>query len=417
MVNFNAPISWKKSPGFDDLELLDDLQGNILKGHGRKHVRLLFLQFTGQNQGRALVRRLAPFVTSAFKQLQDADTLRRTGREGPPFVSLMLSPWGYQALGRGLPPSNSFAAGMKGQAAALGDNPNTWERPYAANNVDAVLLIAAGNDTADAGFVTSLEASYRLLVGNDANVVASERGRVLESGGRSVEPFGYADGLSQPLMLQEDVDALGPRPASNWNPAFPISNALVRCPTGGPAGHGSFFVFRKLEQDVGRFERSRSVVAALLATSREEIGARIVGRTLDGTPRTTSVTPREFDRPSNDFTYAADGAGARCPVNAHVRLANPRVPNGLAPGVARPQNFARRGIPYAYPDTPPAPGGYHGPAEEQTTGLLFMAYNSDLAVQFEAVQAALAPDLLNQFVTVRGGEYFFAPSISGLHNI
>jgi len=416
MVNFNAPISWKHSPGFDDLELLDDLQGNILKGHGRKHVRLLFLQFAGQNQGRALVRRLAPFVTSAFEQLQDADTLKRTKREGPPFVSLMLSPWGYQALGRALPPSNSFAAGMKGQAAALGDNPNTWDPPYVANNVDAVLLIAVGNDTADAGFVTSLEASYRLLIGGDASVVAAERGRVLERGAVSVEPFGYADGLSQPLMLQEDVDAFGSRPASNWNPAFPISNALVRCPTGGPAAHGSFFVFRKLEQDVDRFDKSTTMAAALLATSREEIGARIVGRALDGTPRTTSVTPRGYDRPSNDFSYAAD-AGVRCPVNAHVRLANPRALNGLAQGVARPQNFVRRGMPYAEPDTPPGPGGYQGPAAKQKAGLLFMAYNSDLAVQFEAVQAALAPDLLNQFVTVRGGEYFFAPSISGLHNV
>ena len=40
-IDLTVPLEWKKA----DREVLKDLQGNILKGHGREHTINLFLQF------------------------------------------------------------------------------------------------------------------------------------------------------------------------------------------------------------------------------------------------------------------------------------------------------------------------------------------------------------------------------------
>jgi hypothetical protein len=46
-VNLNAPLSWKAAAGHD-ATMLDELQPNILKGHVRDHLSVLFLHFTDQ---------------------------------------------------------------------------------------------------------------------------------------------------------------------------------------------------------------------------------------------------------------------------------------------------------------------------------------------------------------------------------
>lgn len=50
-LNMNQPLSWKKALEARDndsaaeLAMLHDLQGNILKSHGREHTANLFLAF------------------------------------------------------------------------------------------------------------------------------------------------------------------------------------------------------------------------------------------------------------------------------------------------------------------------------------------------------------------------------------
>ena len=43
-ITLNKPLEWKKA-NTDEQKMLDDLQGNILKGHGRNFTYNLFLQF------------------------------------------------------------------------------------------------------------------------------------------------------------------------------------------------------------------------------------------------------------------------------------------------------------------------------------------------------------------------------------
>ena len=105
----------------------------------------------------------------------------------------------------------------------------------------------------------------------------------------------------------------------------------------------------------------------------------------------------------NDFSYALDRDGTRCPLTAHTRIVNPRTAE------ARPRMIARRGMPFRSAD--------HG----GEVGLLFIAYMADIERQFEWLQAQVnaAGDRIagqrdgrGEFVTVRGGQYFFVPPCS-----
>jgi hypothetical protein len=122
--------------------LLDDLQGNILKPHGRDHVILIFftIERGKARVARAWIRALAAeHVTSAHRQLCEADDYRekkaahKRRAPGKPFCTFLLSAAGYLALGRDLrPPSDSkFRAGMKRSRARLRDPaPSVWQEHY-----------------------------------------------------------------------------------------------------------------------------------------------------------------------------------------------------------------------------------------------------------------------------------------------
>src|SRR5262249_20727275 len=101
--------------------------------------------------------------------------------------------------------------------------------------------------------------------------------------------------------------------------------------------YGSFFVFRKLEQNVRGFRSALADLTRVLGPGSdvERAGAMAVGRFRDGTPivPTTAPTP---GAELNNFTYAADdSSGKVCPFHAHIRKTNPRgdSPLGL-PGEA-----------------------------------------------------------------------------------
>ena len=78
--------------------------------------------------------------------------------------------------------------------------------------------------------------------------------------GDGIEHFGYVDGRSQPLFLKDEVDK---EPREHWDPAFPLSNVLVADPLAAdPDRHfGSYFVFRKLEQNVRAFKEIEQELA------------------------------------------------------------------------------------------------------------------------------------------------------------
>jgi deferrochelatase/peroxidase EfeB len=326
-IHLTKPLAWKKADS-DELTLLQALQGNILKGHGRESTADIFFKFgPAAKDSKRMLRDLANFhVVSAHRQLLDAEKFKASKKcdGGGPFVHLALSFTGYQALGlaASAPTDTDFRGGMKAadSISALADPAVTaWETPFQS---DIHGMVLAADETE--GKTAALAAKVKELI-EDAGgtIVHVQHGRALKNArGDGIENFGYVDGRSQPLMLQEDIDAeTSATGSSRWDPGFPLKLALVDDPgVTDTFSFGSFFVFRKLEQDVRGFKTREQEIADVLeleGEDRELAGAMIVGRFEDGTPVTLSKDARDDD-PPNNFNYDGD-AGTRCPFHGHIR--------------------------------------------------------------------------------------------------
>ncbi|MEV0820776.1 Dyp-type peroxidase [Nonomuraea rubra] len=452
-LNNERPLAWDSATlDADTKAMLDNLQPNILRAHVREHLSVLFVRFNDVAEGRAFLRWVASTkMKSARKHMQEVRDFAAGRGRGTPYVGIGISKAGYRDLGHSVEDVRKFGDpvfrdGMKRRIAEVNDPPvEEWDRAYQ-REIHAVILIG----DAEAEPVERLREEILGELPESARLLGEERGQGMRNpAGDGIEHFGYVDGRSQPLFLKDEVDK---EPKKHWDPAFPLGNVLVPDPFApNPARHhGSYLVFRKLEQNVRAFkeiERDLADNLGLSGVDRDRAGAMLVGRFKDGTPVT--LKPKPGGGPVvNDFTFDGDD-GSKCPFSGHVRKTNPR-------SFGREVLMARRGQTYGertddpWDDSPPE----NRPSAE--VGLLFMAFNSSLLGQFEFTQQSWAnnpdfevqatghdpvigqgdrdikvafpkawgkPELsapqaqVAQTVTMKGGEYFFAPSLAYLRNL
>ena len=461
-LNDTVPLAWKNATG-DNETMLQNLQPNILKGHVRDRLHILVLQFTDSDEGKAEARGfltgLLPLMKSAKTALEEADAFNRNGTPGTPYVGVGLTHAGYNRLGLNgdVLIDAAFQRGMQASETVTKlSDPDTvqWE-PGFQQEIHAVVLVGdADSPPADARL-----AEVEALLTGTITVLAKETGQSQrDAAGRGIEQFGYVDGRSVPLFLAEDLQAEDDTTdgTSVWNPLLPLGRVLVADPAApDPAtDFGSYFVLRKLEQNARAFKAAEEELADALKldnSDRARAGAMLVGRFRDGTPLTLQAEAGAGNPVMNNFTYASDGAAHKCPFQAHIRKANPRGSGrfGSLEG-EKLHLMARRGQTYGERT--------EGDLPESGVGLLFMAFNSEIENQFEFVQEnwadnpgfpghgdapqpGLDPVIGQgdrppqtwpqswaggetqevpapvQAVTMKGGEYFFMPSLSFLRNL
>ena len=106
-----------------------------------------------------------------------------------------------------------------------------------------------------------------------------------------------------------------------------------------------------------------------------------------------SGAPLGKDREGDDPGYAEDPAGQGVPLDAHIRMANPRTPETAGSRILRRGfNFSR---------------GFDA-AGRLDQGLAFVSYQRSLANGFLAVQARLKGEPLEEYILPVGGGFFFA---------
>jgi Dyp-type peroxidase family len=468
----NAPLCWEQANA-DEIEMLNDLQGNILKGHGRNHTQNLFFTLDPQHtdQGKGFLNVLAGYIKSARQQLIDARDYRNSKQDAGVFLSVLLSAAGYRALGitgDKIPSDAAFQGGLKQSQGALNDpTSDKWDSTFQ-YEIHGMILIGGSDQTQVGNAVSKIQQQKPPSV----KIIGTEQGLAMRnSNGDGIEHFGYVDGRSQPLLLQEDIEKEKKNGGiDKWDPSFPLSQVLVPCPGGASSrnSYGSYFVFRKLEQNVKGFKETEEKISEdLQKIAKEQLnppiinnpelaGAMIVGRFEDGTPvvehKDDEITPVP-----NNFNFSNDTEGLKCPFHSHIRKTNPRGESGRDD--ERSHIMARRGITYGTRDAELDEKGNIIELKDKPVGgvgLLFMAYQSDIGNQFEFTQSLWAnnPDFVKSgtgidpvigqqnsgsfpplqqsvawnnarkepidfhgFVTMKGGEYFFAPCISFFKNL
>jgi Dyp-type peroxidase family len=453
---------------------LERLQANILRGHGRNHARYVFGRFTtpGLPANRAALRSQVASVTSAWRQLEEERRYTADRTPGNTVCNLFLSADGYRQLGfqdsdiRQFAPEgpsrwaqSNFFEGMKQGAADLHDPSSADWQPEFQGRTDFLLLFA---DDDTARLDSALNAATAQLAGVASHWV--EAGAALRTATEDgYEHFGYLDGRSQPVFLQEHMRD---EPAiSRWNPVEPLNLVLVR--DGGVPGDadacGSFFVFRKLEQNVQGFVRDEQALAQALNMSPDLAGALMIGRFRDGTPVVLHDQPGAAPG-FNDFAFDNSGT-SRCPFHAHIRKSNPRGDQEVRAqnrdrGHERVNRIARRAIPYGASNVRVTADSDPRQLPDQGVGLLFGCFQAHIARQFAHIQkvwafdeahpeanagkdpllAAVDPSTpgqppatfswpsayrspntirasVRQHVKLMGGEYFFAPSLPFLRSL
>lgn len=436
-------------------------QANILKSHGRAHVLLLLLQFTDAARAAQVLAELE--LTSAWEQWQQT---QRSKNNNETVLNCYLTYKGYAALQlEQLVPANqkAFRVGMAGRSTSgkpiLHDQPERWETAYQ-QEIHAMIAIANRSEEQVGLKVNELLARF----GDAIHVVAQQDGRKqTNEHGQAIEHFGYADGLSQPLFWDKDFDKLT---TAHWNPEATLDLVLV--PDFGIEQSdcfGSYLVYRKLEQNVKAFKTAEKALAKDLhftGEAAEIAGALAVGRFENGLPvvKIGAVPSFEDASSDNDFTYAPDPEGKRCPFHAHIRKTNPRGDNqrmfGIDEAAEKSHRIVRRGITYGEQDFS---NEELDKFPEDGVGLLFLCFQSSIENQFEFIQqhwannndfpqpftgidpiigqgenrkfdnnkaieqkwpkaeGGTASNDMADFVTVKGGEYFFAPSLPFFQNL
>jgi deferrochelatase/peroxidase EfeB len=394
---------------------LADIQGNILRGYKKDHVRHLVLTITDPQAARRWLLDATSGETAGTPQV----TTEKSYSEKPPTcLNVGLTHAGLETLGvaakhlRTFP--HEFVDGMASRALKLGDTGPSDPRHWKAEWQDPSKVHVVVSVHADSPGQRDRTAKEVLDAGDGA---AFDKRAKLDGDafpGGQVH-FGYRDNIAQPHFagIRDPIDRPDQQPLVEVGAVLlghqtPVEDVRWEVPQPKRLGfNGSFNAFRVLEQQVGEFEDFLSQSAALIKDNgmanmvlppdvektwvpptsrfeamRELVAAKILGRWRTGVPLALSPyspTPVCLGK-LNDFDYANDPDGLCCPVGSHIRRCNPRSSRIVQRNTNHSRRIVRRGMPYGPPYDPDHPD------DGKERGLLGVFICASLIAQFEAIQ-------------------------------
>ena len=429
---------------------LDEIQATVLRYRPEPYYGThVMLHVDDGRAGRELLRNLAPHVDSAAEWWQ----------AGEPWIAVAITYSGLVALG--VPEESlqsfpeAFRVGMAARADQLldhGDNdPSHWQPEFREGLIH--IGVSVFSDSEETWHQT-MELARRHYDGRRGLTVLSAEDFGAQPG--DLNPLGYKDSIGQPAIQGSGVE-----PLPGQGPAIKAGELILGYP--GEAGvplpspqpdvlgrNGTYVGLRKYQTRVGTFNRFLQAHARS-DEERELLAAKLVGRWRSGAPLTLAP---DHDDPelgadplrNNDFTYAADPDGQQVPLGCHMRRMNPRDSAMQLLVDVNIHRIIRRSTTYGAPYDPDAVS----PQDDETPrGLHFIFISAKAMATMEFLQqewinngnfmslgderdpnVGLQEDGavftipntpvrrrihgIETFNVLRGGEYFFLPSLSAL---
>jgi len=428
---------------------MEDIQGNVIPGFNKDHVRLLFLRIDNLAAAKQWIKQIFKSIATA-KEVWDFNQLFKLTEERRGFEGAVKSTWiniafSYRGLSQLVPADvDQFDDEAFRHSAKRADA--DWIIGGKDSEPDILLIIEA-DDAREAAVAAQRVRDDIKAPGPAAggvHVIFEQCGGARDGDMRGREHFGWRDGVSQPgirgWLSEKRVELFTPRNLANRNQGLPgqdvlwpgefifgyegqdRTNAIAPGPDslkpdGKPvapqwAENGSYLVLRRLRQDVGGFHRFLRDKGHDLHVEPEALGARLVGRWQSGAPVIRAPEHDDLDLAkkcnNNHFEYGPpekgeppvprDPLGVRCPFSAHIRKAYPR-DEVLAAGDPDPYRDPRPERTLNEADTQThrllRRGIPYGRSSNSTPdkpeddavdrGLLFMAYMTSITDQFEFV--------------------------------
>jgi Dyp-type peroxidase family len=376
-----------------------------------------------------------------------------------PWLAVGISYAGLQALG--VPPDSlqsfpeAFREGMAARARQLRDvdinDPKNWDQPYGKGEVH-IGVSAFSDSEEDRSRIIGI--AREQLEGLSVSILA-----IQEFGAQpgDLNPLGYKDGIDQPAIEGSGVYPLPgqgePIKAGEFIFGYPGESGFpLPMPQPEILGrNGTFVGFRKYQSRVGAFNRFLQAHAKTEA-ERELLAAKLVGRWRSGAPLVLAPDVDNLSlgadpQRNNNFNYANDPRGRQAPFGCHIRRMNPRDTKLTRLTDVKIHRLIRRGTTYGPPYDPNA---LSEADDEVPRGAYFLFISAKAMATIEFLQQEWINDgnfigigderdpIIGQqeeggtftipkdpvrrlvrgietFNTLRGGEYFFMPSISGLN--
>jgi len=429
---------------------LDDIQATVLRYRPEPYYGThVMLNVDDVRAGREFLRDVAPHVDSAAEWW----------RADEPWIAVAITYSGLVALG--VPEESlqsfpeAFRVGMAARAEALRDygvnDPKRWEPAFGSGIIH--IGVSVFSDSTEK-WRRTMDTARRHYEGRPGLTVVSAEDFGAQPG--DLNPLGYRDSIGQPA-----IEGSGVEPLPGQGPAIRAGEFILGYP--GEAGvplpapepdvlgrNGTYVGLRKYQSRVGAFNRFLQANAGT-DDERELLAAKLVGRWRSGAPLTLAA---DRDDPAlgadplrnNDFTYAADQDGRQVPLGAHMRRMNPRDTEMAVLADVNIHRIIRRSTTFGAPYDPNA----LSPQDDETPrGLHFIFISAKAMATMEFLQQEWInngnfmslgderdPNVglqeggaiftiprepvrrrvhgIETFNVLRGGEYFFMPSLSAL---
>jgi len=429
---------------------LHEIQATVLRQRPAPYFGAhVLLHVDDARAGRQFLRRLAPHVDSAAGWRIAANA----------WLAVGISHSGLEALGvpreslQSFP--EAFREGMAARARQLGDegvnDPKNWDPPFGSGQVHIGVTAFSDSEEKRRRAVAIAREQWENFSG--VRLLAMQNFGAQPG---DLNPLGYKDGIDQPAIEGSGVEPLpgqGPHiKAGEFILGYP-GEAGVSLPMPQPdvlGRNGTYAGFRKYQSRVGAFNRFLHAHGST-EEERELLAAKLVGRWRSGAPLT--LAPDVDDpalgadpRRNNDFGYSNDPGGRQAPLGCHIRRMNPRDTELTRLTDVNLHRLIRRGTTYGPPydanalseegDKVPRgayflfisakamatieflqqewinDGNFIGIGDERDPIVGLQEEGATFTIPKEPVRRRVHG--IETFNVLRGGEYFFMPSLSAL---